>query len=163
MTAMTDLMNFRREGSEHIDDLITRFDILRQRANAQGQLVVSIQGLVWIPLRACEVNDTQLMQVLAPTHGLLPATNLEYDHMKLLLRRMGHIIEGSPLNLAAQLRRQHPSTRHGAPTYLANEVPAEQAGNPWAAAFASVPGGNASAYPTVSAPAPAPAPPSYNT
>ena len=64
MMAMTDLMNFRREGSEHIDDLITRFDILRQTANAQGQLVLSIQGLVWILLRACEVNGTLLMQIL---------------------------------------------------------------------------------------------------
>ena len=62
MQSMTDLMNFRREGREPIDALIRRFDILRQRANAQGQLTLSIQGLVWLLLRACEVDDTQLMQ-----------------------------------------------------------------------------------------------------
>ena len=114
MQSMTDLMNFRREGREPIDALISRFDILRQRANAQGQLTLSIQGLVWLLLRACEVDDIQLMQLLAPFNGLFPANQAEYDRLIILLKRMGHIIENSPGNVASQLRSQQSSgnSRH---------------------------------------------------
>ena len=66
LAALTELMNFERDGREPIDQLITRFDIVRQRANQQGQMTVSVQGLVWILLKACRVNDTQLMQLLQP-------------------------------------------------------------------------------------------------
>ena len=64
LSAITELMNFARRGRERIDDLITRFDTIRQRANQEGQMTMSVQGLSWILLRACQVNDTQLMTLL---------------------------------------------------------------------------------------------------
>ena len=70
LAAITDLMNFTRRGSERIDDLITRFDTVRNRAELQGQVAMSIEGLVRILLRACQVNDQQLMTLLQPTDGL---------------------------------------------------------------------------------------------
>ena len=68
---------------------------------------MSIQGLVWLLLRACAVDDTQLMQLLVPTNGLFPVTQQEYDRLITLLKRMGHIIENSPNNVAQLLRGQH--------------------------------------------------------
>ena len=38
LSAITDLMNFSRNGQERIDALITRFDIIRQRANQEGNM-----------------------------------------------------------------------------------------------------------------------------
>ena len=73
LSAMTELMSFFRNGTERIDSLITRFDIIRNRANQEGQLAMSIQGLTWILLRACQVNDTQLMTLLQPYNGFVPA------------------------------------------------------------------------------------------
>ena len=68
-------MNFERDGREPIDQLITRLDIVRQRANQQGQMTVSVLGLVWMLLKACRANDQQLMQLLQPFNGVFPSDN----------------------------------------------------------------------------------------
>ena len=46
LTSITDLFNFSRQGNERIDELITRFDLIRQRSFDLGQLTMSITGLV---------------------------------------------------------------------------------------------------------------------
>jgi len=66
LTSITDLFNFARPGNERIDELITRFDLIRQRSFDLGQLTMSVTGLAYILLRACEVSDSQLMQLLLP-------------------------------------------------------------------------------------------------
>ena len=93
LEAITDIMNFRREGNERIDTLITRFDIVRQRANQQGALALPIQGLVWLLLRACGVDDTQLMSLLQPFGGLFPRDAPQYAQLCILLRApLGHTV-----------------------------------------------------------------------
>ena len=114
LAAVTELMGFARQGQERIDGLITRFDTVRQRANQEGQLTMSIQGITWILLRACQVNDTQLMSLLQPFNGIFPSTPEQYTQLCTLLRRMGHIIEHSPATLleccaAATTSRPPPS------------------------------------------------------
>lgn len=69
LQAMTELVSFSRNGRERIDYLITRFDHIRETANQEGQLAMSIEGLAWLVLRACQVNDTQLMNILQPFGG----------------------------------------------------------------------------------------------
>eukprot|EP00969_Alexandrium_andersonii_P107506 4742497-Alexandrium_andersonii.AAC.1 len=98
------LMTFTRQSNERIDDLITRFDVLKQRANDQGQLALSVEGLVWLLLRACQVSDHQLMTLLQPFGGRFPNTPAQYQQILVLLRRKGHILEHSPGNIAQQLR-----------------------------------------------------------
>ena len=44
LAALTELMNFEHDGREPIDQLITQFDSVRQRANQQEQMTVSVQG-----------------------------------------------------------------------------------------------------------------------
>ena len=114
LAALTELMQFTRRGREGIDALIARFDIVRQRANDEGQITMSVQGLAWILLRACQVNDQQLMTVLQPTTGLFPSNLGEYATMCTHLRRMGHIIERSPGNIASQLRNPPGGQAHSA-------------------------------------------------
>ena len=92
LSAITELMNFNRRGRERIDDLISRFDTIRQRANQEGQLTMSVQGLTWVLLRACQVNDNQLMTLLQPFGGLFPADAAQYNTLTMHLRCMGHII-----------------------------------------------------------------------
>ena len=43
LAAMTELMTLSRHGQERIDDLLTRFDTIRQRANDQGQMMLNVQ------------------------------------------------------------------------------------------------------------------------
>ena len=47
---MTELMTFRRQGNERIDDLLLRFDLVRSRANQEGRVALSTQGLAWLLL-----------------------------------------------------------------------------------------------------------------
>ena len=103
--AITDLLCFgRRSSHETVDDLLARFDILRQRAYDQGQLTMSITGLVWLLFRAVGVNDTQLIQLLQPFQGRVPQTEAELQALRVQLRRMGHVLEHAPGNIASSLR-----------------------------------------------------------
>jgi len=104
LSSITDLMNFNRVGNERVDDLITRFEIIRQRARDQGTLTMSIEGLAWILLKSCQINDTQLLNLLQPFGGRFPTTEQELRDLYGALRRMGHIMERRPNNIAQQLR-----------------------------------------------------------
>ena len=147
LSAITDLMNFNRIGQERIDALITRFDTIRQRANQEGQLNISIQGLTWILLRACSVNDSQLMTLLQPFGGLFPATAEQYRTLCTLLRRMGHIIERSPGNIAGQLRQGGSQVSSFFETSMHEPDPWHQqpSTDPWASTFAQ----QSPSYPTM--------------
>ena len=133
VAALAELFTFARRGRERIDDLLTRFDLTRQRANVEGGVAMSTQGITWILLRACHINEQQLMTLLQPFNGLYPATDQQYHHLVTALRRMGHVIERNPGNLASLL---HPG--HQAPTFFADGALAPtQAADPW-----HQPGGN---------------------
>ena len=62
--AVQQLMSFGRIEGERIDDLLTRFDILRNRAQLAGQLMIGFEGLSFLLLRACRVTDMQLQMLL---------------------------------------------------------------------------------------------------
>ena len=144
LSSVTDMLNFRRSApGERIDELLTRFDLTRQRAHDLGQLTVSVTGLAWILLRACEVTDNQLLQLLMPYQGRFPQNEAELTALKVQLRRMGHILEQSPGNIAATLRggpRQqafwaNSSDQPAASTYFGSEAmaptPEFGAGGAW--------------------------------
>ena len=63
---MADLLNFQRQNSEPIHELLSRFDLIRMRADEYGQLALSVQGLSFVLLRAVGVNDSQLLQPPMP-------------------------------------------------------------------------------------------------
>ena len=147
MSSLTDLFHFRRNfaANEKVDELIARFELVRQRAHDQGQLTISIPGLCWLLLKALEVTDNQLMQLLARTDGRMPVTEAEFAALKLQLRRMGHILEHAPNNIAAALRSSGQGQR---PTFLAQPTETQafvaQPGNPpHSAAWSDVGMGNA--------------------
>ena len=104
MQATQDLLNFTAEPREKIDDLLTRFDIVRHRAETEGNLGMNIQTISELLLRACRLNEEQLLRMLEPTQGLPPRTDQEFTAMCTRLRRMGHIVEGSTGNIASLLR-----------------------------------------------------------
>ncbi|CAE7940212.1 unnamed protein product [Symbiodinium sp. KB8] len=148
LTSITDLFHFKRNvaANERIDEVITRFDMLRQRAFDMGQLTISVTGLTWLLLRACEVSDTQLLQLLGPFQGRFPQDEAEFSALKVQLRRMGHILERSPGNIAASLRGPgglHPNSTR---TYLAEAGAGTQPPQPSAESWGE--GWSQSAVPT---------------
>ena len=120
--SITELLSFSRNHHQHerIDEILVRFDVARQRAHDEGQLTVSITGLTWLLLRAVGVSDSQLLQILTPFGGNFPQTEQELQVLKQQLRRMGHVLENSPGNIASALRG---SQNHRG--YFADEVNAQ--------------------------------------
>ena len=119
LRAIKDLMEFDRKPQERIDDLITRFEVTRQRAAEGGNLVMSVEGLTYKLLRACKVSDHQFMNLLLPTQGRLPQTDRELMNMFSALRRMGHVVERSKDNIAQGIGHQHGPTTHA---YMTSET-----------------------------------------
>ena len=107
LKAITDMMMFHRRHRESTDELLTRFEITRHRAHDGGGFNMGIEGLTWLLLKACQVNETQLLDLLRPTNGRFPTTEVELRQLMTAIRRMGHVLEHQPDNLAAQLRNTH--------------------------------------------------------
>ena len=95
-----ELMDFDRKPHEKIDDLLTRFEIVRHRANEVGNCQMSIDLLSYMLLRACRVTEQQFLMLTEPTGGRLPTTDAEYRNMYAALRRLGHVIENTHDNIA---------------------------------------------------------------
>ena len=119
MKAMVEMMNLSSQPREKIDDMLTRFDIVRHRASIEGNLGMNTQATSWILLRACRCSDEQLMRLLQPTNGLFPANDAEYSQLCIQLRRVGHILENNTGNIASLLRNNNPNAT---PTFFQNVI-----------------------------------------
>ena len=104
LSATTELFHFHRNRGETIDELLSRFMTLRFRAGQNGGAAMSWEGYSWLLLRACGVNASQLMTILQPFQNRYPNTEPEFNAMSVALRRIGHILEHAPNNIATQLR-----------------------------------------------------------
>ena len=112
LVAMTEMLSFSRGPRESINEVLTRYEIVRQRARLEGQFVMSTEGCALQLLRACGVNTTQLMQLLQPFGTNLPRNEQELSQMANSMRRMGHILENSPGNIASSLRGNRTGGSH---------------------------------------------------
>ena len=65
---------------------------------------MSWEGYTWILLRAIGVSSQDIISVLQPVQGQFPSTEADFDTICLTLRRMGHIRETAPNDLAHALR-----------------------------------------------------------
>ena len=115
MAAVAELDGFGRIQGETIDNLLIRFELIRERAAADGQTEIGIRHAAMKLLAAVGPNDEQLERLLDPTDGLYPNTEQEYTRMRTRLRRMGHNIEGHPNAIARRLRAGRGQTH--APVY----------------------------------------------
>ena len=77
---------------------------------------MSFEGYSMNLLSAIGVSDEQLLQITSRYQGRLPNAEADYQDMLRYLRRMGHILEGTPGNVGSVLRNRQ-STRH----YLTND------------------------------------------
>ncbi len=104
--AAQDLLQFQRKGNESVDVLITRFETIRSRARAEGGGAnVSTESASLILLRAIGVSSEQFQRLTQPFGLRLPNSEAELAQLMHQLRRMGHIIEHHPSNIADSLHR----------------------------------------------------------
>jgi hypothetical protein len=130
LVAMTEMLSFHRKPNENINEVLTRYEVVRQRARVEGQFVMSTEGCALQLLRACGVNTTQLMQLLQPFGTNLPSNEMELSQMTQTMKRMGHILEGAPGNIASSLHGSRAQRSHLlAETYHASEYAGPNQGN----------------------------------
>ena len=106
LRAAQDLLSFARRAGETVDALISRFDITRQRAQREGGGAVSVETAALILLRSCGVSSEQFQALTQPFGLRLPTNEPEFSQMCHHLRRMAHIVERHPNNIASGLRQQ---------------------------------------------------------
>ena len=114
LTAMTEMLAFQRRQGENINSLLARYDTVRQRANTEGQFVMSVEGCSLQLLRAVGIGTQHMMTLLQPFRGQLPQTELQFQELTTQLRRYGHISEGTPGNIASTLQGPFRQARPGA-------------------------------------------------
>ena len=140
--AAQDLLHFQRKGNEAVDILITRFETIRARARTEGGGAnISTESAALILLRAVGVSAEQFQRLTQPFGLRLPNTEAEFAQLSHSLRRMGHIIEHHPANIARSLRSSsapqnqafaafqepmHPSSQASSWSFVGH--PAEQEG-----------------------------------
>ena len=114
LSSMTELMAFHRHPGESINALLSRYEIVRQRAATEGQFVMSVEGCALQILRACNINPHQIILLLHPFGGRMPNNEAEFSQLCTALRRMGRIMEGVPGNVSTLLRGPMREARPGA-------------------------------------------------
>ena len=112
---MTDLLSFGRRSGEGINQVLTRYEIVRQRARAEGFFVMSTEGCALQLLRACGVSTDQMVQLLQPFNTNLPANEQQLNARFASMTRMGHITGITLGNIGATL---HGSRGGGSPHLL---------------------------------------------
>ena len=127
LRAVQDLLSFTRRNGETVDTLISRFELVRARARTEGGGMVSIETAALILLRACGVSSEQFQTLTQPFGLRLPNTDLEFSQMEHHLRRMGHIVERFPNNIASGLRQQHQQSQ----TFLAEADTGSSSDQAW--------------------------------
>ena len=91
--------DLRRDSNEPIDAFLARFNLVRRRAGARhnhSQLTSKL-------LREISLSHQQLSCILQPTNQTYPNDESEFTHMCILIRRICHITERTPNNIAQQL------------------------------------------------------------
>ena len=104
LRAVQDLLSFTRRQHETVDALVSRFDITRQLARREGGGALPMETAALILLRSCGVSSDQFQALTQPFGLRLPSTEPEFQQMCHHLRRMAHIVERHPNNIASGLR-----------------------------------------------------------
>ena len=104
--AISEFMNFSGRANESVDDLLIRFDNVRQRAIEYGQLPLAqnVVAITWKLFEALRISDEQLITLLQPFQGRFPQNEQQFEDLRIRLRRMGHILERNPGNIASSFR-----------------------------------------------------------
>ena len=137
LSALNQFMNFGRKPNEGINELITRFETSHSRAVSEGGFQMSYEGLSFMLLKIVGPSDAQILQILQPTNNNFPVTQAEFYAMLHSLRRMGHILEHHPGNIASQMRSGHRESSRTHFTQASDDSPAyfaipDNSTTPWA-------------------------------
>ena len=125
LSAMTEMMAFTRKPGESINAVLSRYEVVRQRAALEGQFTMPIGGCALQLFRAIGVGPQHMMTLLQPIGGQLPTNDLEFATVCQSLRRYGHIQENHPNNIGQALQGAFRQARPGQYFAEAEDQPAQ--------------------------------------
>ena len=92
-TSMTEYLGFRRSPQESIDQALTRWEILKMRAQDTGGFGITPAGRALLLLNSLGIMRTHWPNLLIPTQGNFPSTDQEMDALVAKLRAECHLVE----------------------------------------------------------------------
>ena len=139
LAAMTEMLAFTRHPNESINMVLSRYDLVRGRARDEGNFVMSVEGAALQLLRACHVNPSQLRTLLQPLNNNLPRTEAEFRQLQDRMRRIYHVQERAPNNIAQSLHGNR-EARQGAYAAFQQQVQQAAASSPTMHTYFGSPG-----------------------
>jgi hypothetical protein len=85
--ALNDIMTFGHRGGENVNELISRFDILKQRVRGATGLDPGPSGFAWMLLIGMRIPTDEWPSLLVPFQGVLPGTEHELEQLIQVIRR----------------------------------------------------------------------------
>ena len=105
--SISEFLMFSRQQGETTDQVISRFEIHRQRALTNAGLTVSETGCSWMLLMLLGIPVDKWPVLLHPFAGALPGDAAQYAQFILYLRRNGHLYDRGNNSM------RHPYFTHG--------------------------------------------------
>ena len=102
MSAMSEMLNFRRYDREGISSTLTRFEVIRHRAASEGQFVMTIEGYAVMLMRECRLNKQHVHNLLLPFQGNFPSNEDQFQTLVEGIKRIGLLNDDGP-NTVGQL------------------------------------------------------------
>ena len=98
LRTLMEFMCYRRGAREDIDQAITRFDILHNRAHNHAHFQASPAVLAFLLLMNLGISPRQLPTLFLTWGGEFPTTDDQITRMKATIRQNAHMIENHPNN-----------------------------------------------------------------
>ena len=103
MSAMSEMLNFRRLHNEAIGSTLTRFEVARGRAASEGQFVMNIEGYSVMLMKECRLSRQHIHNLLLPYGGEFPKTEDEFQMLVEGIKNIGLILLLADLMIAIVL------------------------------------------------------------
>ena len=91
--AAVELLTFRRLESETIDNVLGRYELVRNRSDRIAGMHIGEGVLSWLLLTHLNVSKRDWPVLLAPFEGALPTDALQYRRLLQQIRRQSHLLE----------------------------------------------------------------------
>lgn len=93
VNSISDLFTFKRHSGESTDDVLSRYELMLHRAQAQGGVVMNEPVKSWMLLTTLQIPKDKWFLLLSPFQGALPTTPQQYTQLCQYIRRQGHLYD----------------------------------------------------------------------
>ena len=104
MNAMAEMLQFKREGGEGINSTLTRFEVIRNKAAAEGQFIMSIEAYAMMLCIKCRLTLHQIENLFLPYGGDPPKEEAQFQTFIQAVRKLGLLHDNSPGTLGGLLQ-----------------------------------------------------------